>query len=671
LHNFKHYLFPLPNILAIIDYKKYVILVLICLIALHISAQQNTLSVSELRSELQKAKTDSAIGKMSGFLAWKIKFDSPKESMQLTEKEIAIGYKIKDYIQLAHGYKTKAYLLSLQEKIAESLRYYDSSIYYGSKANSDYELAHCYTMMAGIYADFADYDKAIDIHTKALKYSQKSGSPYMIAVCSNNLASVSKDAGRKSESILFAFTIAKNNFLLLDNWVGCAVSSVNIAQLYADINETNKAVAEMKISMQYLQKSTANDYEKGTITNEYATVYYQLKKYEEAKKQALISYALLSKLDVPDNLLATENMIVKTYFALNEKDIAEKYAKEMLALAIAQKAKLQIRNAYKALSEIEEYKKNYPLSLLYYKQFDAWNDSIFNDIREKSISNIEEKALIAQKENELKYNSLKNNRENELLKIKNSSLKKQKLFAIIAIVMLAMLGGLLFLSNKNKQKINADLEIQKKKVELQAQEKGMLIQEIHHRVKNNLTMLKGLLYLQAKASNEEETKNILKESQARIQSMALVHQSLYDEDKGEKLNCILFLKKLFTEISTTFQFSKKEILFNVTGDCPNINISQSIPLSLIMNELVTNSLKYAFTNINNGNVIVTITEEINKIMIVYTDNGPGLPANVSLYHGGFGFKILNLLIKQLNGKIGYKFFNNESTFTIEIPTNQE
>ena len=135
---------------------------------------------------------------------------------------------------------------------------------------------------------------------------------------------------------------------------------------------------------------------------------------------------------------------------------------------------------------------------------------------------------------------------------------------------------------------------EKSEVTRQLEQKEILMQEVHHRVKNNLTFLKSLLYLRSNASEEKEVRQILDECQARIHSMALVHQNLYDVEDSSQVNFQVFLKELFSELRGMFDEDISEIQFELYATHVKIDMKLSVFLGLILNELITNSFKYAF-----------------------------------------------------------------------------
>ncbi len=194
------------------------------------------------------------------------------------------------------------------------------------------------------------------------------------------------------------------------------------------------------------------------------------------------------------------------------------------------------------------------------------------------------------------------------------------------------------------------------------------IQEIHHRVKNNLTMLQSLFFLQAKSTENEDLRLALAESQTRLLSMAVVHNHLYENEGDGGLEVVAFVQTLLHDISETFVNTKhKPVSFFVTGSDVEIGIKLAIPVGLILNELITNSLKYAFNHVDSGRIDVVVSHTGSMLNIAYSDNGPGLDKEFDLSSAGFGFKILKLLTKQLKANISYSKGSDFSKFELNIP----
>lgn len=217
---------------------------------------------------------------------------------------------------------------------------------------------------------------------------------------------------------------------------------------------------------------------------------------------------------------------------------------------------------------------------------------------------------------------------------------------------------------------------EQKKLEAQLRksllEKDILIKEIHHRVKNNMQIISSLLRLQSQNITNNEHLKIFQESQNRINSMALVHHHIYKSDDLEKINIADYIKNLVEGISQTYKNKEIKIDFRLEIGHIYLNIDQAISIGLIINELVTNSLKHAFAT---GNGVVTIIadriidESTNGtlIQIVISDNGIGISETVTVSElKSLGLQLVHDLVEsQLNGTI--ELASNQGTcFTIKF-----
>lgn len=197
------------------------------------------------------------------------------------------------------------------------------------------------------------------------------------------------------------------------------------------------------------------------------------------------------------------------------------------------------------------------------------------------------------------------------------------------------------------------------------EEKEILLKEIHHRVKNNLQIIMSLLNLQANTVENNGVKSILLQSKSRVESMCKVHEMLYSSKNYSRIDYHDYLKSLIeTLIHNTFSGSKKiDLKINVNRIALNINTS--IPLGLLINELVTNSLKYAFLNADSGEISIEITPKNHHYELIYNDNGSGYSADINFENTStLGFQLITSLTEQLNGTIQREFVPQGTSYRL-------
>jgi two-component sensor histidine kinase len=201
-------------------------------------------------------------------------------------------------------------------------------------------------------------------------------------------------------------------------------------------------------------------------------------------------------------------------------------------------------------------------------------------------------------------------------------------------------------------------------------EKDVLMKEIHHRVKNNLQVISGLLELQSKGLTDETARDALRDGQNRVRSIALIHQNLYQFEDLSTIDLKRFVNDLCRQVQSIFQ-KQKPVAINIAVPDLHLDIDSAVPLGLIMNELLSNSFKYAFTDVATGEIkleIRSITD--GKYQLVYSDNGPGLPGDFDLKKAAtLGLQLVNDLSRQIGGNVRYSP-EKGAMFTINF-TNRE
>jgi PAS domain S-box-containing protein len=183
-------------------------------------------------------------------------------------------------------------------------------------------------------------------------------------------------------------------------------------------------------------------------------------------------------------------------------------------------------------------------------------------------------------------------------------------------------------------------------------EKDMLLKEIHHRVKNNLMVISSLLNLQSNYIKDKDDLDMFKESQTRAKSMALIHEKLYKSDDLKSIDFADYMKEIINELINTYKRDPNIIKLNLDLENIILDINTSIPLGLIVNELVSNSLKYAFPDNREGEINVSLKLKDGKYILIIGDNGVGIPRSTDFRNtASLGLQLVNNLTDQINGKI--------------------
>ncbi len=198
-------------------------------------------------------------------------------------------------------------------------------------------------------------------------------------------------------------------------------------------------------------------------------------------------------------------------------------------------------------------------------------------------------------------------------------------------------------------------KLAQQKIEASLKEKEVLLREVHHRVKNNMQVVSSILNLQSSYVSDEYALTLLKESQNRIKTMAIIHESLYQNKSFSSVNFSEYVRTLINNIVHSYSSSKEKIKVELNIENVILPLDSSIPAGLILNELVTNSIKHAFPGTRIGTISVGLKCKENLVFLELKDNGVGFKENVSFQNShSLGLQLVNTLIEQIDGNYEFK-----------------
>ncbi|MEL7534523.1 MAG: sensor histidine kinase, partial [Bacteroidota bacterium] len=251
----------------------------------------------------------------------------------------------------------------------------------------------------------------------------------------------------------------------------------------------------------------------------------------------------------------------------------------------------------------------------------------------------------------------------EAIAQKDQLIKQQKtnqllafgLAGVFALLVLAL--SYLFVRNRS---VNRQLGSLNANLTQSNLDKEILLKEIHHRVKNNLQTISSLLYLQSAHIEDKSVKAAVAAGQHRVQSMALIHQKLYQRDNLAAIEMKDYLSNLGQSLISTFAAEPDNLDFRVEMQELELDVDTAVPIGLIVNELLTNSLKYAFREGEKGIMGISLQKSGPKLHLSVWDNGQGAKANEKAQGTAFGSQLVQMLCTQLHGSMsieseeGYK-----------------
>lgn len=357
-------------------------------------------------------------------------------------------------------------------------------------------------------------------------------------------------------------------------------------------------------------------------------------------------------------LLNNDFMIMRSYLALGKVSNASGdflEASRFLETSMAEAKdyfgdKFQLSLVYEELSKSYEGSGAFQKALTASRKSDELRKEVFTAESENQIALLQTEMDVDQKEN--------------TIKLQEADLSRNRILEVFYLTLAGTLVVFLFLLYRvflRKKKYSTLLE---KKNE----EKEFLLKEIHHRVKNNLETISSLLTLQIAKIEDPKFRQVMEETYTRVQSMGMIHLSLYKEGNLKQVEMKGFFEGLGKFILDTFDASER-IDFSTEMNALELDVDVAIPIGLIVNELISNSLKYAFPRQNSGQICVSLNERDGKLFLKVSDNGVGIMENSTTKGTGFGSELISLLTRQLDGEM--TLVNNSGTaFSFEFLLNK-
>lgn len=422
---------------------------------------------------------------------------------------------------------------------------------------------------------------------------------------------------------------AKKIYRETNNDLNLALTMINLGEAYRLYNQLDSSTIYFKKALE-LNHTQHSDIILGYASGNLGMVYEKVGKIGEAKDNLEMSISILSELG--DSYSTSIYMAELGSIYKNEKkyNIAEKKYQEAMAIAKQANLKEQIRDINALFTALYEEQGMYDKALVHQKKFQIYQDSLIN---KKNIQQIEQ----------LKAGYEIGHRESEILRLNEIGTNRKRL-NIGLLISIGTLGLFLYLLYRT----NNHLSQQKEIIAKREKEKALLLSELNHRVKNNLQLISSLLNLQSNELSGHPAKEALVTSQYRVEALSLVHRKLYQEGAESKVELKEYVEELVFGLFHSYNMNFKP---EISVDPITINIDAAVPIALIINELVTNAIKYAYKNNNDPALKICVKNKKHKVTIDILDNGQGFSKKEQSKSNSLGIKLVTSLAIQLGGEL--------------------
>ncbi|MXN90500.1 hypothetical protein GR160_04605 [Flavobacterium sp. Sd200] len=428
------------------------------------------------------------------------------------------------------------------------------------------------------------------------------------------------------------------------------------------------------------------NYKPGTVTEKFTikrrlqNINLKLRKYGIAKKYTDEMFSTAK--EAPEELgeigvFIMHECSIEYYLAIKNFNEAQKHLKIIDQHARKGDAKTFWKRIYNWGFKIDSAQGNYVSAIKNYQKYKAVNDSIIDESKGNLINLMQIQYETEKKDKDINEKAKNIQLLTEQKKLQDEKIEKDRVTRLIIIAfsgLLILIIALLYNRYRIKQKNQRILETKQKELELKqaeietkniklqnlVSEKEWLLKEIHHRVKNNLQIVMSLLNTQSAYLEDKVALTAIRDSQHRVHSMSLIHQKLYKSDNMAAINMPEYINELTQYLKDSFDLARY-LTFEMDVEDMDMDVSQAVPLGLILNEAITNAIKYAFPGNSEGIISISLQNSVDDYFILkIADNGVGLPHDFDNRKiNSLGMRLMNGLSGDLDGI--FKIYNEIGT----------
>ena len=537
---------------------------------------------------------------------------------------------------LARRLQTDTWMARLEVAIGRShanLGAPDSAMTYFRLAQQRFEkqgdwarLANVYTKIRWVYSYLGNNEKANEYAFKALGLYEKLNDEEGIALANGYISEILYEQEQWEAAVQYAEKAYRvQQKLNLREDLACTAQA--LGDTWLQLGDYSKALAYQDESLA-LRRQLGSEMDLGLSLNSRGNALKYLKRYPEALQNYQEALQLALKTDFTPLATSCSSNIGHVYNLLGEYRKALPYHLKNRAFIREHFQLDKAEENYRLLAEAYAGIGRFDSAYFFLQLNKQTGDSLLNEQNTTRMSELQTRYETAQKEAQISAQAEQLQRE------------RFRFWAVLAGLAAALLaGGLLWRLTRQLRRRN--------------EEKEFLIKEIHHRVKNNLQILSSLLHLQSRQISDENALDAVREGQNRVDAMGLIHQKLYMGDNIAAVDMADYTRQLGDTLLESFGIHDGRVQFCYAVQPLRLDVDTAVPLGLIINELLTNALKYAFPDGRSGQVSIALgKDEAGRLLLEVSDNGvgkAGAPAHPN--STAFGTNLIQMLSKKLRGAI--------------------
>jgi two-component sensor histidine kinase len=625
-------------------------------------------AIKLLETGTNKSYLGSAYYELSGYYAyWNVEELAPK--ILLVKKSLAAFQQAGNLKKIAQTLEMLGDLYVRQEKFHEGVETLKQALA-TYQAMKNPKVQGVYVLIGEAYLKLNDYGQALINLQIALKTAHKLNDTSM-RLCQINyiMCSLYWQINRMEESLKYGYDALKTAIKYHDEssiFTTALATSVNLNTL----NRPAAAVALLdSIPKTYL--ATLDTTRLAVLRMAYLRSYVNARELNKAQSFANSCLLVVNNMNLDYQIkLGIYRLVASCYLYKKQYSLARYYLMKNVEIQKEVHFEFALIEDAKIWYKLDSAEGNFKSAFNYFSFVKRKADSLLNEsrIRQLQVLNVEYKTAMKDDSINLKDKDIALlTKENSL---QQASLKQATLISYITVVGIALaflITGLLYRQYRQKQKTNRKLQSQQREITQQnislqhlLTEKEWLVKEIHHRVKNNLQTVMSLLNSQTAFVDNPFALSAIHDSQHRVHAMSLIHQKLYGSDNVSTIDMSIYIREMVSYLTECFDAGQR-VRFEYNVPPLELDVSQAVPLGLILNEAITNALKYAFPDGGRGTIVISLSYvDASRYVLTIADNGIGIRAQSSTERpGSLGMSLMKGLSEDLDGSFSIE--NNNGT----------
>lgn len=624
---------------------KNILVILVLLFSTITSGQQ--VNVDSLKELVTSTKSLQDKEDAMWLLLKEVSWSEPTYSMTLLDSLLLIPKVQADSSLLM---EVKRYQGKTQRAVGNyvnSLRIYQEHFDYHRRQEDTLQMAISAGQIGIINLFNGNMNLAQEYLLKSHEYYSVKGSQSDIAGANNGLASFYSNMGQ-TDKAMARYQMALEAYTLAQDTNGMANVHANMGLVLVEQQKYDEAEKNLRLQGKY-DSILQTNWGLGFHFDFMGYLFAEQERYDEALENYNIALKIRegeqSHYNIDESRVSLANMHLK----LGNYEEAILQAERIFDNKEEQQSLSHQQSAYEILAEAYEAVGNYRQALASHKEYKFISDSIYNRDHLEEIAENDARFNKVEQDNKIDVLNAQNELSAKVLRQKNRTIA----IGGISLLLISLLSFLLYrvLSKVNQQKSQLSEALR---------DKDLLIKEIHHRVKNNLQLVSSLLSMQSRTIVDPSVAGAIEDGKSRVRSMALIHQDLYQNDNLKGVNVKSYLDDLCSELFNTYNVNQQPVELSLDIEDIILDIDTVIPLGLIINELITNSLKYAFPKGEPGKVSITLKRSSDGLVLHVKDNGVGYDLDRANTSNSFGTKLIKALSKQLDGHLDVDSSNGTS-----------